>query len=86
MAAAGWRCINTPVDPAPVALTPEFSQSATAATQWRAFLRGGKLASAPEQLAEVVAVLAEFLLPVAASSVAGTFDQRWAAPGPWRTR
>ena len=43
---------KTALEPAPVALTPTFSKSSTAETQWRAFLRKGQFSNAPEQLVE----------------------------------
>lgn len=73
---------KTALDPAPVALTPAFTESQTTAAQWRAFVRRGKFAHVPE-LSEVAVELAAFLLPVAAGCIAGAFDQRWRAPGPW---
>ena len=37
-------------------------------------------------LSDVATDRAGFLLPVAAGSIAGAFDQTWTAPGPWRPR
>lgn len=74
---------KTPMDPRPIALTPAFSESTAAAAQWRAFLGRGKLSNAPDRLLDVVAALAEFLLPVAAGCIAGSFDRKWISPGPW---
>lgn len=69
----------------PVALTTEFSESEAANTQWRAFVRKGRLANAPTSLAETVSGIARFLLPVARAYVAGgAFKGNWAAGGPWR--
>jgi hypothetical protein len=51
---------KTTMDPKPVALTPTFSESPVAETQWRAFVRKGKFAPAPEHLSETVAAVAEF--------------------------
>ena len=39
---------KTAIDPAPVALTPAFTESPTTAAQWRAFVRRGKFAHVPE--------------------------------------
>ncbi|MCC6996192.1 MAG: nucleotidyl transferase AbiEii/AbiGii toxin family protein [Deltaproteobacteria bacterium] len=78
-----FRNRKTAIDPRPVALTPAFTESSTTEAQWRAFLRRGKFAHVPERLADVAAALAEFLLPVAAGAIAGSFEQEWRAPGPW---
>jgi hypothetical protein len=77
---------KTAIEPVPVALTAAFSESSGAGTQWRAFLRRTKITNAPEELRDVVVALAEFLLPVVAGAIAGSFDQGWVAPGPWRAR
>jgi hypothetical protein len=72
------------IEPRPVTLTDEFAADGTKATQWRGFLRKGRLEAAPVNLAEVVAGIAEFLGPVAdALSKGREFVERWAAPGPW---
>jgi len=81
-----FRNRNTAIEAVPVALTPAFSESATAATQWRAFLRRTKITNAPEELRDVVIAIAEFLLPVVAGALARSFDQEWVAPGPWKDR
>jgi predicted nucleotidyltransferase component of viral defense system len=78
---------ETALDPKPVALTPAFSESAVAETQWRAFVRKGKFAPAPEHLSETVAAVAEFLLPIARARHAGdAFVMMWTPSGPWRPR
>ena len=77
---------KTPVPAAPpLALTAEFGTDAKKVTQWRAFLKKGKLVAGRAELAAVCEFLAGFLLPVA-SSVAGgeAFDRMWAAGGPWQ--
>jgi len=69
----------------PVALTTEFSESEAANTQWRAFVRKGRLANAPASLGEAVSGIACFLLPVARAHLAGgTFRVNWTAGGPWQ--
>ena len=77
---------KTAIDPSPVALTPSFSESPNPQAQWRAFLRRGRFTTAPESLVEVVKEIGGFLLPVAAGSIAGSFESTWNAPGPWRPR
>jgi predicted nucleotidyltransferase component of viral defense system len=78
---------KTALEPVPVALTPTFSESVSAATQWRAFVRKGRFPEVPEHLVDVTTALAEFLVPVAAASLgAEAFSAHWSAPGPWQAR
>jgi hypothetical protein len=77
---------KTAIDPAPVALTSAFTESAIAETQWRAFLRRSRFTDAPARLSDVGAELAEFLLPVAVGCIDGRFEQVWTPPGPWAER
>lgn len=68
----------------PLALTSEFSQDAVKQTQWRAFLRKGKLERDNLSLAEVTAVIANFVMPSLAAIVANeSFQRRWPPGGPW---
>jgi predicted nucleotidyltransferase component of viral defense system len=68
----------------PVALTAEFSGAALKQSQWRAFVRRGKLRAGAASLNEVTTLLREFLTPVVDSLNAGSqFSQRWKAGGPW---
>jgi hypothetical protein len=77
---------KTTIEVEPVALTARFSESNLADTQWRAFVRKGKFTHAPRTLAEAVAAIQLFLLPVAqACGAGGSFTLRWTATGPWRT-
>jgi len=76
---------RTAVKADPVALSTEFSESEVANTQWRAFVRKGRLVNAPASLAEAVSGIARFLLPVARAHLAGgNFKMNWTAGGPWR--
>lgn len=75
---------GTPLPPvAPLALTDEFAADTRKQTQWRAFVRRGRL-SDEAPLAEVVNLLRAFLLPVldAARRESG-LDARWQPGGPW---
>lgn len=75
---------GTTIDTDPVALTPAFTTSETVRKQWVAFLKKGLLTEGSE-FDEVAALIAEFLLPVAAAAEAGEpFKKRWSAPGPWK--
>jgi hypothetical protein len=76
---------QTPMIPAPLALTPTFAADPGKQTQWLAFLRRTKLVDAPAELQHVVAVLGRFLLPIAQALVEDrAFEQTWTARGPWK--
>ncbi|MCI0705767.1 MAG: nucleotidyl transferase AbiEii/AbiGii toxin family protein [Planctomycetia bacterium] len=76
---------KTRVVSSPTALTAAFGGDAAKQTQWQAFLKKTKLSAVPVALQDVVDALVPFLSPVAAAIEGGTsFDQLWAAPGPWR--
>lgn len=62
----------------PLALTTEFSGDRQKATQWNAFLRKGKLIESPPPFAEVVTLLASFLMPPTQALVSNApWDLRW---------
>lgn len=69
----------------PIGLTDAFAKDAQKQTQWKAFLR--QSVGAENQglsLAEVVAFLAEFLLPVLrAVSTETALERMWSPGGPW---
>lgn len=70
----------------PVALTSEFSGDPAKTTQWRAFLRRGRLVAGEPRLDEVIDLLAGFLLPVLGLGEADIkADRRWLPGGPWTT-
>ena len=70
----------------PFGLTEEFASMPERATQWRAFIRRGRL---PDEasLASCQELIRAFLVPVlrAVRDVAG-FDGLWPPGGPWRSR
>lgn len=67
----------------PLALTPTFHSATTKQTQWRAYLRKGRIHGVPD-LAEVAENLESFVMPVVAALVEGQgFTQRWRPAGPW---
>lgn len=75
---------ETAIDVAPIAVTPEFTLQASTLAQWTAFRKKLPNTECPENLAEVVPFLAEFLLPIARACERGvSFNQRWPAGGPW---
>ena len=70
----------------PVALTSEFSTDPSKATQWRAFLRRGRLVAGEPGLDEVIDFLAGFLLPVLGLAETDVeAGATWGPGGPWRT-
>jgi len=82
--AATFANRETMIDVAPIAFTSEFTEQASTLAQWTAFRKKLQNIECPETLADVVQVLAEFLLPIArASAGRETFEQRWRPGGPW---
>ncbi|SFI82832.1 nucleotidyl transferase AbiEii/AbiGii toxin family protein [Planctomicrobium piriforme] len=75
---------RTAINPRPIALTETFANNSTKKTQWKGFLRKSRLHLAPQQLPEVVELIAQFLLPPAQAMTAGqTFSQKWQPAGTW---
>lgn len=75
---------GTAVPPLPAGLTRVFPEQRQKQTQWTAFIRKRLLADAPRALTEVVAEVAEFLLPLVEAMVAGRpFPKVWPRGGPW---
>ncbi|HZJ03507.1 MAG TPA: nucleotidyl transferase AbiEii/AbiGii toxin family protein [Thermoleophilia bacterium] len=74
---------NTEVPGDPYPLTGQFAEIPLLEGRWTAFLKRSRVESCPP-FPEVIASLAEFLAPVAASLAAEKrFDGRWEPPGPW---
>jgi predicted nucleotidyltransferase component of viral defense system len=70
-------------DGAPLVLTPGFLMAPERATQWRAFLRKGRL-GAPVDAAVLVEDLRAFLMPVLAAAARGVeYEAHWRKGGPW---
>jgi hypothetical protein len=68
----------------PLARATDFTEQASTLAQWTAFRKKLPNAECPSTLAEVVPLLAEFLLPIARASERGErFVGRWTAGGPW---
>jgi predicted nucleotidyltransferase component of viral defense system len=77
---------GTEIPSSPVPFSDKFSSDATKVTQWRGFIRKGRLADTPEEFKEIIEKIADFLGPIAESLAAGrTFKGSWKAPGPWKT-
>ena len=69
----------------PLALTPAFSNDAGKQTQWRAFVRRGRLADGEVDFTEVVTLVSNFLMPPMHALAAGqSFTQHWPVGGPWQ--
>jgi hypothetical protein len=84
--AATFANRETAIDVAPIAFTPEFTEQASTNAQWTAFRKRLQNAECPETLADVVPILAEFLLPIArACESPPNFEARWPPGGPWTT-
>jgi len=67
----------------PTALTERFVMDHIKQTQWKAFVRKGRLAGHEVNLSEVVALLREFLMPPTRAAARGTaFEVYWPAGGP----
>jgi len=71
----------------PLAMTAEFSVDNRKQTQWKAFLRKGKLADDKIALSEVTEFLKGFLMPPTSAAIANNdFKQTWKPGGPWTIR
>jgi hypothetical protein len=72
---------------APIALTPTFHSAPVKETQWRAFLRKGRVDRSPSPpLSDVVQCIHEFVMPVIDALAAGaSFTRHWSPGGPWVT-
>lgn len=69
----------------PLALTPEFSLDKAKLTQWKAFLRKGKLTSDDLTLTEAIAILQNFLMPPSLAVANGeAFLKVWHPAGSWQ--
>ncbi|MFN7022026.1 MAG: nucleotidyl transferase AbiEii/AbiGii toxin family protein [Phycisphaerales bacterium] len=75
---------GTEIPARPTALSQAFAEDPAKAVQWRAFRRRLNPTSCPEDFAEVMAAVAEFVQPIAAAIAAGEpFERTWTPPGPW---
>jgi hypothetical protein len=87
-----WKRLFAPSRPAqPLALTPDFANQPDKQTQWAAFLkrlesahRNARPSGLPDELPQLVAHLADFLIPVTQALADNRpFNQTWNPPGPW---
>lgn len=69
----------------PLGLTAEFTEDRAKQVQWRAFLSRARLGTEEHKLGEVIALLRDFLIPLAVTVAAGQpFGSFWPAGGPWQ--
>jgi len=69
----------------PLALSPSFADDRVKQTQWRAFVRKGRLLTEAPPLPDVIGVLRGFLMPPVNALVEGrAFGMKWPAGGHWR--
>lgn len=84
---ATFKRRNTGIPPEiPPALTEEFGRDDRKITQWKAFVRKGRLGSEAPPLMEVITYLRGFLLPpLAAAAATALIPGHWSAGGPWKS-
>jgi predicted nucleotidyltransferase component of viral defense system len=73
----------------PAVLSEEYARQTERVIQWAAFVKRLRTSGieAPDSLGEVVSVVAEFIMPVAAAAAAGEpFDSVWIPGQGWSTR
>ena len=71
----------------PLALTSEFTGDRQKLTQWRAFLRKGKLEIEGTELSTIAENLRTFLMPLTESLISGdNFELDWFPNGPWQAK
>lgn len=69
----------------PIALTAEFSEDATKATQWRNFLKRAGISGIEADLSTAISQLGRFLLPLlAAARGTSKFQKNWLSGKGWR--
>lgn len=80
------RKTDLPEQP-PLALTAEFTDDSQKLTQWRAFVRKGKLDAEGTELSMIAEYLRIFLMPPTEALFAGAdFEMDWLPNGPWQAR
>ena len=75
---------GTTISGEPIALAGDFAKEPARQIQWQGFVRKNRLQNVPASFAEIVAVIAVFLGPIARALAFGEeFQGSWKAPGPW---
>lgn len=71
----------------PIALTAEFWDDASRATQLKAFARRARLGMDQVRPVDILPLLLTFLVPLLEALAAGrTFDSTWETGGPWKSK
>ena len=85
---ATFRRRKTPLPATPaLAFSDEFARDAAKRTQWTAFVRRLALSDAPDELAEVVAIVRSFLEPViGALTTEKSFERHWSPSSKWNRK
>lgn len=87
IAATFHRRGSLPPTNTPLSLTAEFGADLTKVTQWKAFVRKGKLSAEPAKLEAVISLLERFLMPPSRAVAKGVeFFEIWEPGGPWEVR
>ena len=75
---------QTDIPAHPVAFGETFSKDPSRAVLWRTFIQKSRLDAAPQPFEEVVALVVQFLGPVAEARAQGaSFEKNWKSGGPW---
>jgi hypothetical protein len=84
--AATFKNRSTPIERRPIGLTQSFSMDPTKLKQWAAFRGLHRSVTLPEELTDLVSVVAGFCLPVLSSlsDDKGKFLYEWKPAGPWQ--
>ncbi|MBE3097622.1 MAG: nucleotidyl transferase AbiEii/AbiGii toxin family protein [Planctomycetes bacterium] len=77
---------QTEIPARPVAFGETFSKDPAKAVLWKTFIRKSGLDTAPQPFDEVIALVVQFLGPMAETLAQGvSFEKDWKAGGPWTT-
>jgi len=64
-----------------------YDEKSDRQTLWKAFLKKGGIAHAPDKLAAAAREIEDFLIePLAALNRGAIFNKDWKAPGPWKSK
>jgi hypothetical protein len=75
-----------PVEP-PLALTSDFSQDSAKQTQWKAFLRKGRLEVDGKTFSEIIDALRGFLMPTMLAAARNeSFEMIWSPQSDWEPK
>ena len=81
---ATFRHRGTAIEAEPIGLTQAYCDDPARAIQWRAFVRRSRFGEEAGELAQLIAEIRPFALPVLSAATAGNpFKVRWNPGGPW---